>query len=452
MLAWHSGVAHSQNLSHMAEQASGYDAAWLSARANVDAAISRGEQARAGLLPQVGLQAQSQYGRTEISKPDMAISGPNHQLGLTASQPLYRPANRISLEQGQLGANIARLQLLAASQDLLVRVAQAYFDVLAAQDTMRFVQAQKAAVQEQLAAAKRNFDVGSATITDTREAEARFDLVRAQEIAAANDLTVKKLALDNVVGTPGNQPWPLKQPVQLPALQPSQVMPWVDQAHGEQAQIRIAQLAVDNARLDTKKADTGHLPTVDLQASVGKQFYPKGSATMPSNGYNATQGTIGVVLNVPLFAGFSVQNRVKETLALETKAEADLDNARRTVAQTVRSAFFGVQSTASQVQALEAAEASSQLALDANRTGYEVGVRINIDVLNAQSQLFQTKRDLAQARYNTLLGQLKLKQAAGSLTLDDIRALDRMLTAPEAGAAAELPGSAMTSAPGAGKP
>ena len=125
MLAWHSGVAHSQNLSHMAEQASGYDAAWLAARANVDAAISRGEQARAGLLPQVGLQAQSQYGRTEISKPDMAISGPNHQLGLTASQPLYRPANRISLEQGQLGANIARLQLLAASQDLLVRVAQA---------------------------------------------------------------------------------------------------------------------------------------------------------------------------------------------------------------------------------------------------------------------------------------------------------------------------------------
>ncbi|MFG5775857.1 TolC family outer membrane protein [Comamonas sp. J-3] len=452
LLVLASGAAHSQNLSQMAEQASGYDAAWLAARANVDAAISRGEQARAGLLPQVGLQAQSQYGRTEISKPDMAITGPNHQLGLTASQPLYRPANRISFEQGQLGGNIARLQLDAASQDLLVRVAQAYFDVLAAQDTMRFVQAQKAAVQEQLAAAKRNFDVGSATITDSREAEARFDLVRAQEIAAANDLTVKKLALDNVVGTPGNQPWPLKQPVQLPALQPNQVTPWVDQAQSEQAQIRIAQLAVDNARLDTKKAETGHLPTVDLQASVGKQFYPKGSASMPNNGYNATQGTVGVVLNVPLFAGFSVQNRVKETLALETKAEADLDNARRTVAQTVRSAFFGVQSTASQVQALEAAEASSQLALDANRTGYEVGVRINIDVLNAQSQLFQTKRDLAQARYNTLLGQLKLKQSAGSLTLDDIRALDRMLGAPEAGAAADGSGSAAASAPAANKP
>ena len=431
-LAWCGSAAHSQSLSQMAEQASGYDAAWLAARANVDAAISRGDQARAGLLPQVGLQAQSQYGRTEINKPELGVTGPNHQIGLTASQPLYRPANRITWEQGKLGSAIARLQLDAASQDLLVRVAQAYFDVLAAQDTQRFVQAQKAAVQEQLAAAKRNFDVGTATITDSREAEARFDLVRAQEIAAENDLTVKRLALDNVVGTPGNQPWPLQQPAKLPVLAPNTVLPWVDQAQSDQAQIRIAQLAVDNARLDTKKAETGHLPTVDLQASVGKQFYPKGSITMPSNGYNATQGTVGVVLNVPLFAGFAVQNRVKETLALETKAEADLDNARRTITQSVRNAFFGVQSSASQVQALEAAEASSQLALDANRTGYEVGVRINIDVLNAQSQLFQTKRDLAQARYNTLLGQLKLKQAAGALTLDDIRAVDGLLAKPEA--------------------
>ncbi len=427
LLAVAANSAQAQSLLHMVEQASGYDAQWQAARANVDAAISRGEQARAGLLPQVGLQAQSQYGRTEISRPELTLTGPNHQLGITASQPLYRPANRIALEQGKLGSAIARLQLDATSQDLLVRVAQAYFDVLAAQDTMAFVNAQKAAVQEQLAAAKRNFDVGTATITDSREAEARFDLVRAQEIAAENDLTVKRLALDNIVGTPGNQPWPLKQPVHLPTLVPADVSSWVDQAQADQAQIRIAQLAVDNARLETKKAETGHLPTVDAQASVGRQFYPKGSTTLPGNSYNATQGTVGVVVNVPLFAGFAVQNRVKETLALETKGEAELDNARRTVTQNVRNAFYGVQSTASQVKALEAAEASSQLALDANRTGYEVGVRINIDVLNAQSQLYQTKRDLAHARYNSLLGQLRLKQASGTLTLDDIRALDQTL-------------------------
>ena len=435
-------AAQAQSLLQMVEQASGYDAQWQSARAHADAAISRGEQARAGLLPQVALQAQSQYGRTEVSQPNMAITGPNHQIGITASQPLYRPANRIAFEQGKLGGTIARLQLDAASQDLLVRVAQAYFDVLAAQDTMRFVQAQKAAVQEQLAAAQRNFDVGTATITDAREAEARFDLVRAQEIAAENDLTVKRLALDNTVGTPGNQPWPLAQPVHLPALQPSDVVQWVGQAQSDQPQIRIAQLAMDNARLETKKAETGHLPTVDLQASVGRQIYPKGSITLPGNGYSANQGTVGVVLNVPLFAGFAVQNRVKETLALETKAEADLDNARRAATQNVRNAYFGVQSSASQVKALEAAEASSQLALDANRTGYEVGVRINIDVLNAQSQLYQTKRDLAHARYNALQGQLRLKQAAGTLGLDDIRALDSAMLERNAGAAPSSPKAA----------
>jgi len=428
--------AQAQSLMQMVEQASGYDAQWQSARANLVAAFSRGEQARAGLLPQVGLQAQSQYSHTAISNPELRLNGPNHQIGITASQPLYRPANRIALEQGRLGGDIARLQLDAASQDLLVRVAQAYFDVLAAQDSTVFVSAQKAAVKEQLAAAKRNFDVGTATITDSREAEARYDLVRAQEIAADNDLTVKRLALDNTVGTPGNKPWPLKQPVVLPATTPDNVLMWVDQAQSEQPQIRIAQLATSNARLDTKKAETGHLPTVDLQATVGRQLYHKGSVTMPTHGYNANQATVGVVLNMPLFAGFSVQNRVKETLALETKAEADLDNARRTVAQNVRSAFFGLQSSASQVKALEAAEASSQLALDANLTGYQVGVRINIDVLNAQSQLYQTKRDLALARYNALLGQLKLKQAAGTLTLNDIAVLDRGMLASDAPALA----------------
>ena len=131
---------------------------------------------------------------------------------------------------------------------------------------------------------------------------------------------------------------------------------------------------------------------------------------------------------MPLFAGFSVQNRVKETLSLERKAESDLDNARRSVAQATRAAFYGVQSGQGQITALEAAEASSQSALDANRLGYEVGVRINIDVLNAQSQLYQTKRDLALARYNLILGQLKLRQAAGTLNSDDLRAVNALLS------------------------
>lgn len=422
--------AQAQSLSALVEQARAYDASWQAAQAQLQAAGSRAEQARAGLLPSAALTGGVNYARTDMTRPplpDMHLSGPTQSLGVQASQPLFRPANRIGLTQGQRGVDLAQAQLEGAEQDLLVRVAQGYFDVLAAQDTLVFVHAQKAAVAEQLAAARRNFEVGTATVTDEREAQARHDLVTAQEIAADNDLRVKRLALDQLVGRAGSAPLPLAQPVQLPAVRPDDVNDWVRTAEERQPQVRQAQLALDLARLETRKAETGHLPTVDLQAGYNVQRTPNGSVNMPGIHSRANVASVGVALNLPLFAGFAIQNRVKETLSLEDKARADLDNARRTVAQATRSAFFGVQSGLSQVVALQAAEASSQSALEANQLGYQVGVRINIDVLNAQSQLYQTKRDLAVARYNVLLGTLRLKQVAGTLAANDVTAVDALL-------------------------
>ena len=424
------GPAQAQSLSVLVEQARSYDAAWQGAQAQLQAAGSRAEQARAGLLPSAALAGGVNYSRTDMTRaplPDVNVNGPSQTIGLQASQPLYRPANRIGFEQGQRGVDFAQAQLEGAEQDLLIRVAQAYFDVLAAQDTLTFVRAQKAAVAEQLAAAKRNFEVGTTTVTDEREARARHDLVTAQEIAADNDLHVKRLALDQVVGRAGTAPLPLAQPVQLPAVQPADVDNWVRSAEERQPQVRQALIALDVAKLETAKAETGHLPTVDLQAGYNIQRTPNGSITMPGINSRTNAASVGVALNLPLFAGFAVQNRVKETLSLEDKARADLDNARRTVAQAARTAFFGVQSGLSQVAALQAAESSSQSALDANKLGYQVGVRINIDVLNAQSQLYQTKRDLAGARYNVLVGTLRLKQVAGTLTADDVTAVDALL-------------------------
>ena len=177
---------------------------------------------------------------------------------------------------------------------------------------------------------------------------------------------------------------------------------------------------------------TIHIYAVGLITGYVVNRYPNGSVT-PQIGtsYRTNAASVGVVMNLPLFAGFAVQNRIKETLALEDKARAQLDDAQRNVEQSTRTAFFGVQSGQAQVKALEAALASSQSALDANKLGYEVGVRINIDVLNAQSQLYQTQRDLALARYQVLLGQLKLRQAAGTLSDDDLRAIDALsLRAP----------------------
>ena len=422
--------AQAQSLSTLVEWARSYDAPWQAAQAQLQAADSRAEQARAGLLPSAALNGGVTYARTDLTRgplPPLDLHAPTQTVGVVASQPLYRPANRIGFEQGQRGIDIARAQRDGAEQDLLVRVSQAYFDVLAAQDTLTFMQAQKAAVAEQLAAAKRNFEVGTATVTDEREAHARHDLVSAQEIAAENDLHVKRLALDQLVGRTGTAPLPLAQPVQLPTDAAGDVAEWVEKSQAQQPAVRQATVALDIAQLETQKARTGHLPTVDLQAGYAINHYPKGTLTAQGLNQRNTTASVGVALNLPLFAGFAVQNRIQETLALEEKARADLEGARRAVAQGTRAAFFGVQSLRSQVKALEAAEASSQSALDANKLGYQVGVRINIDVLNAQSQLYQTKRDLAVARYNLLMGQLKLRQAAGTLALDDVQAINALL-------------------------
>ena len=421
--------AQAQSLMELVDSAQKYDSAWQSARAQRDAAARKADQARAGLLPSAALSAGASRANTDINRPLVDRTASTYTTGVNASQPLYRPANRIAYEQGRRGVDVAEAQLDAATQDLLVRVSQAYFDVLAAQDTLTFVQAQKAAVSEQLAAAKRNFEVGTSTVTDSREAQARFDLVRAQEIAAENDLRVKRLALDQLVGITGATPTPLAQPLQLPSVTPDDVSVWVQKAQDQQPGVRQAALALDIARLETKRAETGHLPTVDLQAGYNVTRNPTGTVTAPNIDQRSKVASVGVAFSMPLFAGFAVQNRIKETLALEEKAQSDLETVRRNVAQATHAAFFGVRSGQGQVQALEAAEASSQSALDANKLGYQVGVRINIDVLNAQSQLYQTKRDLAQARYNVLLGNLKLRQAAGTLTVDDVKAINALLAA-----------------------
>jgi len=417
--------AGAQNLVDLFDAARVYDAAYQSAKSQYEATMARAEQSRAGLLPTVGLAAS--MSRTSI---DANTRIPNTAFGsqgatISASQPLYRPVNQLTYEQGQKSIVSGQAQLQIAEQDLIVRVSQAYFDVLAAQDAMTFVDAQKTAVAEQLAAAKRNFEVGTSTITDTREAQARYDLVIAQEIAAANDLLVKRIALDRLVGKDGTAPRSLTTPVILPPLQPNQVEEWVKQAIDDHPQLRQAMLALEVAQLETRKAQAGEKPTLDLNGSYALTHNDGSSASRNDSRTNVA--TIALAFNMPLFSGYAIQNRIKEALALEEKARTDLEAARRTVSQATRAAYFGVLSGQGQAKALEAAETSSQSALDANKLGYQVGVRINIDVLNAQSQLFQTKRDLARARYDVLVGGLRLRLANGSLTQQDLLPINAVL-------------------------
>lgn len=419
--------AQAQSLVALYETARAFDASYQSAKLQYDANLARADQAKAGLLPVAGLAAGASRTGFQNTSPLTDRSFSTQSAGLTITQPLYRPANWAAYEQGLRQITQAKAQLDAAEQDLVVRTSQAYFDVLAAQDTLTFVTAQKTAVAEQLASAKRNFEVGTSTITDTREAQARYDLVTAQEIAADNDLRVKKITLDQLVGKNESQPNGLLLPVILPAVLTADASVWVQQSENLHPSIRQARSAVEIAELEVEKAEAGHKPTLDATASYNVQRNPAGTITSQPLTFRTNSSNIGVLLNVPLFAGFATQNRVRETLSLKDKALSDLENARRTVALSTRTAYFGVLSGQGQVKALEAAELSSQSALDANKLGYQVGVRINIDVLNAQSQLFQTKRDLAQARYNVLMGGLRLRQANGSLTPDDLQAINLLL-------------------------
>ena len=425
-------ASQAQSLVEIYEMAKGYDASYQAARAQYEANLAKADQGKAALLPTVGLSAGATRSQIESysirgsAAPTFDRAYTTQTAGINASQPLYRPANLATYRQSQKTLELAEAALSQADQDLIVRVSQAYFDVLTAQDSLTFVQAQKAAVAEQLASAKRNFEVGTATITDTREAQARYDLVVAQEIAADNDLRVKTVALELLVGKAGLKPQRIRAAAALPTVDGQGVDGWIAQSEQTHPAIQQARANLDVAKLETEKAVAGHKPTVDFTLGYNSQRNLNGTAITAASS-QANIATAGITAALPLFAGGATQNRVRETTALEEKARLDLEGAQRQVAQATRTAYLGLQSGLGQVKAYEAAEASSQVALDANKLGYQVGVRINIDVLNSQSQLYQTKRDLAKARYDVLVGQLKLRQAAGVLKADDLQPLNKLL-------------------------
>ena len=429
--------ARAQSLQALFDAARGYDATFLSARASLDAAQYRLDQTYALRRPSVSLAVS---GSRSISRtPDSSTqSSTSDAYGATVngSQPLFNRANDKTIAQGEKSLEVARADFESAEQDLIVRVSQSYFDVLAAQDALATAQSSLKAIAELVASAKRNFEVGTATITDTREAQARYDLARATQIQADNDLITKRIALDQLVGRTNVAPEQLAVPVVLPTIAPANVDDWVARADSEHPLVRKARLGLEIARLETEKANAGNLPTVTLTASYGRgeatssgTFVPFGApgSVSFSSSTPTTNAGVALTLNMPLFAGYAIQNRVKETLALEDKSRNDLDAARRGVAQATRTAFYGVRSGAAQVAAFEAAESSSKLALEATELGFKVGVRVNIDVLNAQAQLYTTQTQLAKARYDVLMAGLKLRQASGVLTGADVTALNGLL-------------------------
>ena len=405
------------------------DAAFASARAGLEAGLEKLPQGRALLLPVINGTANTNWNDGENRSTGNARQFNSNGYNITLTQPLFRWQNIVQYKQSEFQVLQSEAQFGQATQDLIVRVAQAYFDVLAAQDNIEFIIANKIAIAEQLAQAKRNFEVGTATITDTNEAQARFDLAVAQEISGQNALEVGVRALQQIIGQLPDQLTPLKA-VAMTVPVPNVMDDWANASRGNNFVVRGNEAVFEIATREIERQRAGHYPNVDLVASTQENTNENLAAQAALiGGARATiqQNAIGLQLSLPIFAGGSVLSRTREAVALREKARQDLEASRRAAEFNARQSYLNVTNGLAQVKALEQALVSSETALQSNRVGYEVGVRINIDVLNAQQQVFQTKRDLARARYDTILNGLRLKSAAGSLTENDVELVNALL-------------------------
>ena len=400
------------------------DPVYQAARAQYTATSERLPQARSGYLPFVNANAAiTRYAIDRAGTPEFDYTYKTY--GVTLSQPIFRMQNWIAISQADKVVLQAASTLSQAQQDLAIRAAQAYFDVLLARDNVALSESQKAAFDQQLAQAKRNFEVGTATIVDTLEAQARYDQTVAKEIADKVDLEVKSRILAVLLGKLPDGLVPLREPLPLEGPQPNDVEAWVKAASESSYTVAVARANYEIAKQEIDRQRAGHYPTLDLTGSATRVDDPTSAAPGISPIVNG--GSIGLQLQIPIFQGGLTQSRVREAVALRDRAEQDLENTQRTVAQTVRAGFLVVSSGISLVRALEQALVSTQSQLESTILGRDVGVRTSVDVLNAQQQVFQARRDLQSARYTFLINTLRLKAATGTLTEADVEAVNRTL-------------------------
>jgi outer membrane protein len=435
-------LAGATDLLELARDAMVNDPTYSSTRFAQMASAEAEPQARSNLLPalsaSLGEQATRVDFRSDASGVDLAAQGippqqANYQKTFNAwgptlnlTLPIYNAQSWDALGQSKLTVRQSEAQLAQARLDALVRVAQAYFDVLASEDALQALRENKKAISEQLAQAKREFEVGTKTIVDTHEAKARYDQIDSQEQVARSDLAIKQSALRAIIGRDPGPLQPLRDPVQLVPPQPNDIDTWVRNAETDNYAVQAARAGAQIAQYQVKIARDAYLPQVNVTGSMQYQRSDNGSLYLPFNN-NVTTSTLGISLTVPLFTGGYIQSKLRQAHALEDKADQDLELARRTAAQSARQAYSGVDYGLAQVQALESAQVSAQTQVESTRLGYRVGVRINLDVLNANTQLFNTERDLKKARYDFLVNGLKLKAAAGALQDEDIFKVNALL-------------------------
>ncbi|WP_225907008.1 TolC family outer membrane protein [Methyloradius palustris] len=409
------------------------DPTFDSARYALQAAEQKIPQARAGLLPVINLNGNdnANHASTEYSAATSTTqvkrSTQSWAWNLQLTQPLFRLQNYVAYQQSEYLVAQAHALYTQAEQDLILRLTQAYFDVLVANETIAVAESQMNAATEQMGQAQAGFEHGTNAITDVHEAKARIDLARAQKLAALNDLEAKRAELEKIVGEAPEALASLKETEIIPKPQPEDVGAWIEQARINNPAVLAPEAVVKAAESEVNRNRAEYLPTVDIVASYG-QNYTSNNLTLPSDySTNATTSSAGVQVTVPLFAGGATNSKVIEAIANKNKAQAQLETAKRQAATDARQAYSGIINGLAQIEALESAVDSSAIAVEGNKQGYKYGIHINIDILNAQRQLYSAKRDLIKARYDTLIQGLKLKAAVGTLSEADLISINQLL-------------------------
>lgn len=355
---------------------------------------------------------------------------PAYGYGLRLTQPLFHKDYLEAYRQSKLVVSQAQTRFASARQDLALNVSRAYFDVLTAQEALVLAKVEKEANAHQLERAKTAFEVGSATITDVNDAQARYDLTHAREIASANALEIARQSLAKLIGTYPVELTPLQGSLPMQRPEPQSITSWTEAAAKSNYQVLIAESGFGIAEREIKRVKGQAYPSVDVTASYNRNHANDSAYGV---GINSNDANVALQLNVPLYAGGGVRAAVKQVRAQRDRAQYQLEEARRQAELAAQQSFLSVTNGILRIMALEQAERSSQGALDSTRRGMEVGVRTSLDVLNAQQQLFSAKRDLAEARYTYLLNRLQLQAAVGQLGEQDIEATSALLQGKAAG-------------------
>ena len=414
-----------EDLLEIYQEALQADPALAAAKADYEANLQAKPQARSAFLPQLNASAGYEY--TDQSYQDAAAFFSDDDFstktyGIQLNQALFNKTRWTQIAQADTTIARSAAEFTVAQQDLIIRVAQSYFDVLNAQDTLDFAQAEKDAIYQQLQQTQQQFDVGLIAITDVQESQAQYDLAKAREIDAQNQLEISKEALHAIINRSTAGLSTLRESSPLPHPEPNDVKAWVDTSLDTNPELIAVSYSMQLAQQEINARKGGHYPTLGLAATYGVNDSDGGFSTG-----EVADTTVGVELNLPIYTGGLTKAQVSEARSLYKRAQMERERAKRNLVQQTRASFSNVAAGISRVKALKQALKSTQTAADAAQVGFEVGTRTSVDVLLALRETYRARRDYSEARYNYILSTLQLKQAAGSLNEDDLKAVNSWL-------------------------